>query len=47
LADQRGQHPDAHCRILDVSLEFDRPLDGLAASDHYGVLAALDIGADQ
>jgi hypothetical protein len=30
--------------VLDVHLAFDRPIEGLWASDHSGVLVTLDVG---
>ncbi|MGW5644695.1 endonuclease/exonuclease/phosphatase family protein [Saccharopolyspora sp. NPDC003752] len=39
------QHPDAHCRVRSVELAFDEPIDGIWASDHYGVIADLEIDA--
>jgi hypothetical protein len=29
-----------------VSLAFDQPVDGIFASDHFGVVADLDVRAD-
>ena len=36
-------HPKAHCYIESAKLEFDRPIDGIWVSDHYGVSVNLDI----
>jgi endonuclease/exonuclease/phosphatase family metal-dependent hydrolase len=38
-------HPDAHCRIEAASLAFDQPTDGLWPSDHFGVVADVEIGS--
>jgi endonuclease/exonuclease/phosphatase family metal-dependent hydrolase len=37
-------HPNAHCRILEASLAFNRPDEGIWPSDHFGVVADLEIG---
>jgi endonuclease/exonuclease/phosphatase family metal-dependent hydrolase len=37
-------HPQAHCRIQDTQLAFDKPVDGVWPSDHFGVLADVEIG---
>jgi endonuclease/exonuclease/phosphatase family metal-dependent hydrolase len=37
-------HPDAYCRVTAARLVFNRPTDGIWPSDHFGVLADLDIG---
>jgi endonuclease/exonuclease/phosphatase family metal-dependent hydrolase len=39
-------HPKAVCEIQAASLAFDRPVDGVWASDHFGVVADLDVRAD-
>lgn len=39
-------HPKAHCRVRAASLAFDQPVGGTWASDHYGVVADLEIGSD-
>jgi endonuclease/exonuclease/phosphatase family metal-dependent hydrolase len=39
-------HPKAHCYIESAKLEFDRPIDGIWVSDHYGVSVNLDIGME-
>jgi endonuclease/exonuclease/phosphatase family metal-dependent hydrolase len=39
-------HPKAACEIQAASLAFERPVDGVWASDHFGVVADLDIRAD-
>jgi endonuclease/exonuclease/phosphatase family metal-dependent hydrolase len=40
-------HPNARAEIVDASLAFDRPVDGLWPSDHYGVVVELDVRADR
>ncbi|MEV0696910.1 endonuclease/exonuclease/phosphatase family protein [Saccharopolyspora sp. NPDC050389] len=40
------QHPNAHCHVRSVELAFDEPVEEVWASDHYGVVADLEIGAD-
>lgn len=37
-------HPKARATVLEARLAFDRPIDGLWASDHFGVLVTLDVG---
>lgn len=37
-------HPNAHCRVRKATLAFDRAIDGIWASDHFGVVADLEIG---
>lgn len=39
-------HPQAHCRIEAADLAFTEPVDGMWASDHFGVVADVEIGAD-
>jgi endonuclease/exonuclease/phosphatase family metal-dependent hydrolase len=39
-------HPKAHARVQSAALAFDQPIDGIWASDHYGVVVDLDIGKD-
>jgi len=39
-------HPKAHCQVRAASLAFDQPDDGIWASDHFGVIADLEIGND-
>ncbi|HKS20044.1 MAG TPA: hypothetical protein VJS63_12630 [Bradyrhizobium sp.] len=39
-------HPKATCEIEAASPAFDQPFDGIWASDHFGVVADLDIRAD-
>ncbi len=40
-------HPDAHCRVTAAALAFDQPVDGVWASDHFGVVVDLEIGKDK
>jgi endonuclease/exonuclease/phosphatase family metal-dependent hydrolase len=40
----RDAHPDAHAWVRTAELAFDRPVDGVWASDHFGVVADLDVG---
>jgi endonuclease/exonuclease/phosphatase family metal-dependent hydrolase len=37
-------HPNAHCRIVGASLAFNQPIEGIWPSDHFGVVADLEIG---
>jgi hypothetical protein len=37
-------HPQAHCRVVDARLAFHEPVDGVWPSDHFGVVADLEIG---
>jgi endonuclease/exonuclease/phosphatase family metal-dependent hydrolase len=37
-------HPHAFARVRAAGLAFDEPADGVWASDHYGVVADLDMG---
>lgn len=37
-------HPKAHARIRSATLAFDQPIDGIWASDHFGLLVDLDVG---
>jgi endonuclease/exonuclease/phosphatase family metal-dependent hydrolase len=39
-------HPRAHCFIKTASLAFDQPLEGIWASDHFGLVVDLEIGND-
>ncbi|HEY1748757.1 MAG TPA: endonuclease/exonuclease/phosphatase family protein [Xanthobacteraceae bacterium] len=39
-------HPKAHARVQSAALIFDQPVDGLWPSDHFGVVADLDVGKD-
>lgn len=39
-------HPKAHCKIVKATLAFDQPIDGMALSDHYGVVIDLEIDND-
>jgi len=35
--------PPAHARVRSAALAFDRPVDGIWPSDHFGVLVELDV----
>jgi endonuclease/exonuclease/phosphatase family metal-dependent hydrolase len=37
-------HPDGYCRIVSAELAFDRPVDGVWPSDHFGVVADVEVG---
>ena len=37
-------HPKAHARVKTASLAFDRPIDGIWASDHFGLVIDLEVG---
>jgi endonuclease/exonuclease/phosphatase family metal-dependent hydrolase len=37
-------HPKAHARVQSAKLVFDQPIDGVWASDHFGVMVDLDVG---
>jgi len=39
-------HPKAHARVTSAKLAFDKPIDGLWASDHFGVVVDLEIRKD-
>lgn len=39
-------HPKTHARVLSAKLAFDEPIDGIWASDHFGVLVDLEVGTD-
>jgi endonuclease/exonuclease/phosphatase family metal-dependent hydrolase len=39
-------HPHAHCHIRAATLAFDQPIDGVWASDHFGVVVDLEVGKD-
>jgi endonuclease/exonuclease/phosphatase family metal-dependent hydrolase len=39
-------HPKAICEVKSASLAFDQPLDGIWLSDHFGIVADLDVRAD-
>jgi endonuclease/exonuclease/phosphatase family metal-dependent hydrolase len=40
------QHRDAHCQVRSATVAFDQPIDGVWASDHYGVVVDVDISSD-
>ncbi|QYN39341.1 endonuclease/exonuclease/phosphatase family protein [Pseudonocardia sp. DSM 110487] len=37
-------HPTAHCRVRSAELAFDKPMDGVWPSDHFGVVVDVEIG---
>jgi endonuclease/exonuclease/phosphatase family metal-dependent hydrolase len=37
-------HPKAYARVKAAKLAFDQPIDGVWASDHFGVMVDLEIG---
>lgn len=40
----RHAHPEVSCTIQSATLAFDRPVDGVWASDHLGVLVDMEVG---
>jgi endonuclease/exonuclease/phosphatase family metal-dependent hydrolase len=42
-----GAHPKARCEIRSATLVFNQPCGGVWPSDHFGVLADLEISADR
>jgi endonuclease/exonuclease/phosphatase family metal-dependent hydrolase len=39
-------HPKAHARIQSAALAFDRSIDGIQVSDHFGLVIDLEVGRD-
>ena len=39
-------HPKAHCHVTAATIAFDQPVDGVWASDHFGLVVDVDIGND-
>jgi endonuclease/exonuclease/phosphatase family metal-dependent hydrolase len=39
-------HPKAHARVEAASLAFDKPIDGIWASDHFGLVVDLEVGSN-
>jgi endonuclease/exonuclease/phosphatase family metal-dependent hydrolase len=39
-------HPKGHAVIRSATLAFDEPIDGVWASDHFGVVVDLELGLD-
>ena len=39
----RHAHPEARCRVDSARLAFDQPVDGIWASDHFGVIVELEV----
>jgi endonuclease/exonuclease/phosphatase family metal-dependent hydrolase len=40
------QHRSASCQVRSAALAFDQPIDGVWASDHYGVVVDVELAAD-
>ena len=40
------EHGDAHCQVHSAALSFDQPINGVWASDHYGVVVDVELGTD-
>ena len=40
-------HPKARARVTSAKLAFDGPIDGVWASDHFGLVVDLDVGKDK
>jgi endonuclease/exonuclease/phosphatase family metal-dependent hydrolase len=41
------QHRNSYCQVRSAAVAFDQPIDGVWASDHYGVVVDVDIGVDE
>ena len=39
-------HSHTHCEIRSATLAFDQPMNGLWASDHFGVVVDLELGGE-
>lgn len=39
-------HPNAHARVLSAELACHQPVEGIWASDHFGVVVDLEVGAE-
>jgi endonuclease/exonuclease/phosphatase family metal-dependent hydrolase len=39
-------HPKAHARVQSAAIAFDRPADGVWASDHFGLVVDIEIGME-
>jgi endonuclease/exonuclease/phosphatase family metal-dependent hydrolase len=39
-------HPHAHAQVRRADLVFEQPIDGVWASDHFGVMVDLEISRD-
>jgi endonuclease/exonuclease/phosphatase family metal-dependent hydrolase len=39
-------HTKAHARVQSAALAFDQPVNGVWASDHFGVIVDLEVGKD-
>jgi endonuclease/exonuclease/phosphatase family metal-dependent hydrolase len=40
------QHRNAYCQVRSAAAAFDQPIDGVWASDHYGVVVDVEVGED-
>jgi endonuclease/exonuclease/phosphatase family metal-dependent hydrolase len=40
------QHRSAYCQVRSAAAAFDQPIDGVWASDHYGVVVDVELGVD-
>jgi endonuclease/exonuclease/phosphatase family metal-dependent hydrolase len=40
-------HPKARATVTSAKLAFDQPIDGIWASDHYGLVVDIEVGKDQ
>lgn len=40
------QHHNASCQVRSAAVAFDQPIDGVWASDHYGVVVDVELAAD-
>ena len=38
------EHRDTYCQVRSATIAFDQPIDGVWASDHFGVIVDVDIG---
>jgi len=43
----RHAHPSVQCRIHSARIAFDQPVDGIWASDHFDVIAELDVDSGE
>ena len=37
-------HPKGHARVVNANLAFDQQIDGIWASDHFGLVVELEVG---
>jgi endonuclease/exonuclease/phosphatase family metal-dependent hydrolase len=40
------QHRNAYCQVRSAAVAFDRPIDGVWVSDHYGLVVDVELGVD-